>query len=1628
MYHFAMSNPLLAIHTPPDTVPTDLPVETRARRLPFEALTWQNFERLCLRLTAQDANVEFCSLYGVQGEAQEGIDIFARQADGHYHCLQAKRHRNYGAPQLRQAVDLFLDGSWADRAARFTIAAQASFASTAVQEEIERQANRLKVSGIRFVALDGDNLTELLRDHPTIIDDFFGRPWVAAMLGPDVSGRLGRRLDGVALALVRQQLARVYEAQFHFVDPGSFGSVGDDDGSGALTLLERFSRPEMLVRESRSQERAEPAAESGYDIGSPTSSLIDPPLKSLSGGTVVTSLTRRQALAEWLSDGDRLVVLGEAGCGKSTLLRVIAMDLLNHQTYFPELVTRWGQRTPIYIPFARWSSLVAREGSQMGVKEILRLSLEQNLTSSIVDLLDRSIDDGRVLLLIDGLDEWGLEQAARSTLSTLVTTVEAHGIPVVVSGRPRGLGRIGQLPAHWKRGSIAPLSVAQQTDIAGRWFGRYAGGRPSATEVSDGSLRTNRFMGELAREPSLGALATIPLLLIGLITLALRSQILPRTRRDVYNELVRLLIEVHPTNRATASGDTESRFRYAIDPDQRRAALAKLAFANREGISDIGLTVSAARDILRAYLASPQGFDLSDSDASNAASEMLSVNAETQGLIVEKAPNEVGFVHASFEEFLSAEHIGGWPFHSLEAFVRAHSGDGRWRNVLVNVLCGIVRRDEFNQLISTIEEPEPDETLRFYKDALLGDIAFAAATRSPSTAKRLAIAAMDRVETDDWLPIRREALSSVLKGLPDPALKPEIESRLSTWIPGRDVYRSAVISELGLWNPSEALESVLMKAMHDEDRSIQHAAAAAYAKVFAPSADACQRLKTRLTMSRDLTAATAILESLAIGWPHDPGSALLFEDAYHSHRSELRLVGILGLAESGTVPDEARKVVLNDQNFWSDISHPYRGLAIGILLKYCSDDNTLVSSALHRVSGNFDSLWEHDAATAYLMESSTERPDVRAWILTQFKQEFPFNVMNSDRIWARLGHFAKVDPEIRSAANKYWCEAKHRLINIRHTTAYVAQVADRQVAEALISLFDNKDGGPLHRHWLVSALITGWRHDDPVIKPTIDQVINENDEDILDLVALIPKLISDKAEARARLLRIGALKDVRRDLLAIAFEACGCDYTDDAAVLSMLTYPDQLSGFYNAYYPLFRAFGKHPRVRALAEASMQGTDGPVTAVAAGYKNDSEFADIIFKSVTPLPVDLRAQIIEVAATGAAGTALEDVIGRFMLETDPELRVRMAIAYHRSLPNSAREAAKTSLLAQAVAVGSEYEATRASALAGIVTIGRLDALVALEDHGKPVALEAGNNFTRIPTVKRLICERFADFESAFGENLSQRFKSFGNESPLAEILSVAPGASPAARAAFIALAERGMIPRTSQALRALAAVRPRSDLLLARCLDLLNTQEARNDQPIVNAEIGIILREQFPDDTAVRQCLIDQFTASPSTSSAITLAVFAPDAETLPLITNASQVGRQFGEWTVAIYSASRRVDAQTFCALLEAMLMRPWRHQFDAQPISNLAIDERLQSDPELQSLLAARIAIDVHPSISGSFARYLAAAGKLNSESRRNSLFLLQALGRDQRLPTAGYDAFADQWRATRATLLDAVTAGLDLP
>lgn len=362
-------------------------------------------------------------------------------------------------------------------------------------------------------------------------------------------------------------------------------SEADLEKLGVLPLLRRFAVPDVLVRDTIADEQPTPRPDESQPRSDASAGAARASGETRLARTRRRDYVRRAALANWLADGLHLAVVCEPGGGKSTLLRCIALDLLAEQGVFPQIARRWGGLLPIHISFSRWSRLSATLGRAAGLKEVVAETLQPALTADLLSLLDRAIDERRVLLLLDGLDEWSQEQAARTTLQHILAFVAIHNLATIVTARPRGLDKIGTIPAGWRIAELAPLSLDQQRRLVEVWFSRGLA-RAAASEQGPEirgpiEARLDRFFAELASDRRLSSLAGNPLLLVGLIALSIRQIALPRNRTQAIQSLVAILVETHPEHRATAAGDTMARFVHIPEAEERRAALGRLAFVAR---------------------------------------------------------------------------------------------------------------------------------------------------------------------------------------------------------------------------------------------------------------------------------------------------------------------------------------------------------------------------------------------------------------------------------------------------------------------------------------------------------------------------------------------------------------------------------------------------------------------------------------------------------------------------------------------------------------------------------------------------------------------------------------------------------------------------------------------------------------------------------------------------------------------------------------------------------------------------------------------------------------------------------------------------------------------------------------
>ena len=195
----------------------------------------------------------------------------------------------------------------------------------------------------------------------------------------------------------------------------------------------------------------------------------------------------RRPLANWLTEVEQAAIIAPAGYGKSSFLRALALDLLLDGKLFPDLTKRWGDRIPIVLPFASWTRLISKGAEDISLTDAIRAWFRRfQVSDDLLNLIGSSLKDNRLLLLVDGLDEWTNIDAARTALTLLDTFIKSHSINAVVTTRPGGVAKLGTLDPMWRSGNLAALADAQQRRLASIWFSHL---KAMPTE-SDSKVRT----------------------------------------------------------------------------------------------------------------------------------------------------------------------------------------------------------------------------------------------------------------------------------------------------------------------------------------------------------------------------------------------------------------------------------------------------------------------------------------------------------------------------------------------------------------------------------------------------------------------------------------------------------------------------------------------------------------------------------------------------------------------------------------------------------------------------------------------------------------------------------------------------------------------------------------------------------------------------------------------------------------------------------------------------------------------------------------------------------------------------------------------------------------------------------
>jgi hypothetical protein len=195
-----------SLYAPP-SAPTPAPVMGKLEELPFNSLTWENFERLQLRMMRDVEGLRDAQMYGDRGQSQLGLDIVALAPDGAGVALQSKNYKQFYASQLKAAVEKFRTTKRPFEVDRLIIGVACAVKSTGAIDELSVQ--RKALHPIVLELWDAQELSTLLRNRPEIVIEYFGMPTAEAFCLPfKINVALVPSGDAAA---VREAIARTPE-------------------------------------------------------------------------------------------------------------------------------------------------------------------------------------------------------------------------------------------------------------------------------------------------------------------------------------------------------------------------------------------------------------------------------------------------------------------------------------------------------------------------------------------------------------------------------------------------------------------------------------------------------------------------------------------------------------------------------------------------------------------------------------------------------------------------------------------------------------------------------------------------------------------------------------------------------------------------------------------------------------------------------------------------------------------------------------------------------------------------------------------------------------------------------------------------------------------------------------------------------------------------------------------------------------------------------------------------------------------------------------------------------------------------------------------------------------------------
>lgn len=896
----------------PTGEPPAPPIATRAQVLPLGELQWPDAEKLFLRLLHTIRPVQYAKLFGVPGQAQAGIDAYARLpvdlTDGtaggrNYLTLQSRRVENMTAGKIEKAVDDFLKGEWASTTATFYFATSFDLQDAKLDAAIRKATDRLARLGITFIPWGAQEISTLLKDHPRIVDDFFDRPWVERFCGREAAQALASHLPRGQVRELRAGLGDLYRAVFYAQGGIQPTEIAQSDQQFVILDVDANHRQSLTLEVDRSkvidgdQQLAQEQSE-GHTFISSRRGARRQSFRSarhlLSSATGSAPATAGGIAAdEWLAGGKYRLLIGRPGAGKSSLLRFVATDLLSSQPQSVPLQREYANDLPIWLPFGFLCRHLeaSTENSLISAAEAW---LKSQSAMHLWTLVQGALQDDRLLLLVDGIDEWSGVGAAERALGFLEAFLGLTNASAMLSTRPYAVDRLNWRLV-WSTAEITSLSDDQRRSIAAGVLRPVAQAEAASTGLPAASAGTESFLDQLAARPELAELSRSPLFLT-LLAATWHGEPLPRQRFKIYNRLVDLLVEKHPQMRQRASHADGG----PLTATEVSTLFAAVAYRLRLKDPSGAISKPEMRKLIVESMIDDEVLGYEQPAARKIAEAVLALAEDEFGLIVSHGAGAVGFLHRVVLDHMAGQYLATLSADDQAEVVGRFLHDPGWRDVLLALLTAQVSPYATESLLTAAVDVGDAAWADVDGWELLAESLAAGVRLTPKSQTAYVNRLVERIETHPSVRHRANLITALVGTLASNSGRSELLSIMKRWFtaprpnpaPSMWALRDLAIAD------GVAAECLLWGIRHPEDE-VKINAALAMSHRFGGQSCMTDRLVGLAEMGPSSATQAAAILALGEGWPEAPDAARLIAWARRQPSTRLRLVG-LHLLQRGT--------------------------------------------------------------------------------------------------------------------------------------------------------------------------------------------------------------------------------------------------------------------------------------------------------------------------------------------------------------------------------------------------------------------------------------------------------------------------------------------------------------------------------------------------------------------------------------------------------------------------------------------------------------------------------------------------------------------------------------------------------